>query len=138
MSASSRRCSEMVHYAMALDLDRCNGCKACVAACKTENNTPKGSLWMWNFQTETGKYPNSRIDFMSRPCQHCQNAPCAEACPVGARFIHKDGFVLTDYERCIGCRYCEVACPYGVNSFNWKDPEKNTYFDYTKGEGKAV
>jgi Fe-S-cluster-containing dehydrogenase component len=58
--------------------------------------------------------------FMTRPCLHCQEAPCAKVCPVGATWIRKDGIVTMDYKRCIGCRYCEVACPYDVRRFNWK------------------
>ena len=120
----------MVRYAMAIDLSRCMGCRACVEACKVENNTPQGIFWMWVFRYEEGTFPNSKIRYMPRPCQHCENAPCTKVCPVGARFKREDGLVLTDVERCIGCRYCEVACPYGVNYFNWKKPWKNQYFDW--------
>ncbi len=61
---------------------------------------------------------------------HCDNAPCVKVCPVGARYKRVDGLVATDFDRCIGCRYCEVACPYGVNYFNWKSPENNYYLDW--------
>jgi Fe-S-cluster-containing dehydrogenase component len=119
----------MAKYAMAVDLGRCQGCRACMEACKIENNTPQGVFWMYVFRTETGEYPHTKLDFMPRPCQQCNNPPCAKVCPVGARFQREDGIVLTDYDRCIGCRYCEVACPYGVNYYNWRTPEE-AFADY--------
>ena len=120
----------MPRYGMVIDLDRCMGCRACMEACKVENNTPTAVLWMYVFRFEEGEYPSTHVWFMPRPCMHCDNAPCVKVCPVGARFKREDGLVLTDYDRCIGCRYCEVACPYGVNYFNWKDPKKNYYLDW--------
>jgi len=119
----------MTRYAMAVDLERCQGCRACVEACKIENNTPSSVFWMYVFRLEQGEFPDTQISFLPRPCQHCDNAPCAKVCPVGARFTRDDGIVLTDFERCIGCRYCEVACPYGVNFFNWRHPEE-AFDDY--------
>ncbi len=120
----------MPRWGYAVDLDRCMGCKACLMACKIENNTPEGSLWMEVFRYETGDYPDGRLQFLPRPCMHCENAPCAKVCPVGARYRRDDGIVLTDFERCIGCRYCMVACPYSVNNFNWQHPEENQYHDW--------
>jgi molybdopterin-containing oxidoreductase family iron-sulfur binding subunit len=116
---------------MVIDLDRCIGCRACAEACKVENNTPTASLWMHVFRLEEGRYPNTRVRFMPRPCQHCDNAPCVKVCPVGARFKRDDGIVSTDWDRCIGCRYCEVACPYGVNYFNWQEPAKSYYLSWS-------
>ncbi len=98
-------------------------------ACKVENNTPRGSFWMYVFRFEDGTYPDSTMWFLPRPCQHCDNAPCVKVCPVGARYKREDGIVATDWERCIGCRYCETACPYGVNYFNWTDPNDDQYLD---------
>ncbi len=120
----------MTRYGMVIDLDRCTGCRACMTACKVENNTPQGNFWMYTFRFEDGEFPNTRLWFMPRPCMHCQNAACVKVCPVGARYKREDGLTVTDWDRCIGCRYCEVACPYGVNYFNWKSPEKNHYLDW--------
>jgi Fe-S-cluster-containing dehydrogenase component len=128
----------MPRYAMVIDLDRCMGCRACMEACKVENNTPQGSFWMYVFRFEEGEFPNVRTWFMPRPCMHCDNPPCVKVCPVGARYKRTDGLVATDYDRCIGCRYCEVACPYGVNSFNWKRPHQNYYLDWTDREARGA
>jgi molybdopterin-containing oxidoreductase family iron-sulfur binding subunit len=127
----------MVKYAYVVDLDRCMGCRACMAACKVENNTQQGFYWMFVFKFEEGEYPNSRISYLPRPCMHCDSAPCIKVCPAKARYKRSDGFVLVDKERCIGCRYCMVACPYGVNYFNGKKPEKNQYYEWDK-EGKEI
>ncbi|MDR7480885.1 MAG: 4Fe-4S dicluster domain-containing protein [Armatimonadota bacterium] len=128
----------MPRYAMVVDLDRCMGCRACMEACKVENNTPQGSFWMYVFRFEEGAFPHVRTWFLPRPCMHCDNAPCVKVCPVGARYKRTDGLVATDYDRCIGCRYCEVACPYGVNTFNWKRPDQNYYLDWADREAAAV
>jgi dimethyl sulfoxide reductase iron-sulfur subunit len=122
--------ASMARYGMVIDLDRCIGCRACMEACKVENNTPEASFWMYVFRLEEGTFPDTRVTFMPRPCMHCDNAPCVKVCPVGARYKRDDGLVATDWQRCIGCRYCEVSCPYGVNTFNWKKPEKSYYMNW--------
>jgi molybdopterin-containing oxidoreductase family iron-sulfur binding subunit len=71
-----------------------------------------------------GEYPNVRATIIPRPCFHCSNPPCIKVCPVGATYVDEEsGLVLQRYERCIGCRYCAVACPYGARYFNWYKPE---------------
>ncbi len=120
----------MTRYGMVIDLEKCFGCRACMVACKVENNTPEAHFWMYVFRLEAGEYPAAEVDFLPRPCQHCNNAPCVKVCPVGARYKETNGLTAMDWARCIGCRYCEVACPYGVNYFNWKDPKKAQYLDW--------
>lgn len=124
-----------VRYGMVIDLQRCFGCRSCMQACKVENNTPGGINWMYVFRFEEGVYPNTTTRYMPRPCMHCGNAPCVKVCPVGARYKQDDGLVAMDRNRCIGCRYCQVACPYRVNYFNWEDPKKNQYYDWYGDEG---
>lgn len=118
--------SSSQEWHMGINLEKCIGCQYCLWACQATNNVPDdGMRWNVGFpeQTENG------IDFfMTRPCLHCQEAPCVKVCPVGATWVREDGIVAMDYDRCIGCRYCEVACPYDVRRFNWKEPtEENPY-----------
>ncbi len=128
-------------WGMVIDLERCDGCLACVTGCINENGTSTGANWMYVFTYEDEE--TEQENFLVRPCQHCSNAPCAKVCPVRARHTRsKDGLVLTDYETCIGCRYCQVACPYGVNYFGWGEPdvpmEDITHLEKTPGEVQAM
>jgi Fe-S-cluster-containing dehydrogenase component len=72
----------------------------------------------WNEVRETGQIGGT--SYIARPCMQCERAPCVEVCPVEASYYRDDGIVMMDYERCIGCRYCQVACPYGARAFNWE------------------
>ncbi|SIR83357.1 4Fe-4S ferredoxin N-terminal domain-containing protein [Natronorubrum thiooxidans] len=113
---------------MVIDLERCDGCLSCVAACQEENQTDQGVNWMYvlDYEEPDGDNSGSR-NRLVRPCQHCTDAPCEKVCPTTARHTRdKDGLVLTDYDVCIGCRYCQVACPYGVNYFQWDEPSVST------------
>ncbi|MBI4415655.1 MAG: 4Fe-4S dicluster domain-containing protein [Euryarchaeota archaeon] len=103
---------------MLIDLKRCDGCRLCTSACGKAHFVPSGQEWMkvYKVQGEGGEY------FLPRPCMHCENAPCANVCPVGATFQRSDGLVLIDHRRCIGCRYCMAACPYNARHFNWEEP----------------
>jgi Fe-S-cluster-containing dehydrogenase component len=109
-------------WGMTINLNNCDGCLACMTACQQEHGLSRGANWMYVFTYEDENQDDE--NFLVRPCQHCTDSPCTKVCPVGARHTREeDGLVLTDYDICIGCRYCEVSCPYGVNYFQWGDPD---------------
>lgn len=118
-----------------IDLGRCIGCHSCTVACKAENNTapllppllfkggnlqrPRHLSYRWVIVQEGGTYPNFWRTFVTSACNHCKEPACMKSCPVDA--ISKrapDGIVLIDQEKCIGCRYCVWACPYGAPQWN--------------------
>lgn len=130
-----------------IDIEKCIGCGRCVEACKLENGVP---LEPFYFRTWVERYailkngqvivdsPNGGFDsfperydemeiarsfFVPKMCNHCEDSPCSQVCPVGATYMSPDGVVLIDKDYCIGCRYCIQACPYGCRFFN---PETNT------------
>lgn len=103
----------MVRYAMVIDLKKCVACHACNIACKLENATRPGSLWSRMESVEVGKYPNAKRIFMPMQCMHCSNPPCVRVCPTKASQQREDGIVFVDDEKCMGCKYCMLACPYG-------------------------
>ncbi len=102
----------MTRWAMVADLDRCVGCQTCTAACRHANATAPAVQWRRVLDIETGTYPNVARTFVPVGCQHCADPPCLKVCPTGATGQRADGIVTIDYDLCIGCAYCDVACPY--------------------------
>ncbi len=132
-AAPSRDALRAKHrWGMAIDLDRCTACGSCTVACREENNIPvlgpgdknDGARpeWMSLLWRETST-PGGLPEILPFPCQQCEDAPCTKVCPVGATFTDGEGITAQIYDRCIGCRYCMVACPYSRRSFNWEKPE---------------
>jgi Fe-S-cluster-containing dehydrogenase component len=116
-SASEGEGSSPHKWAMVIDQAKCTGCGYCTNACRAHNDVaPQIS---WNRVFKAGKVGKKDI-YISRPCMHCEHAPCVEVCMVKASYRRPDGIVMMDYDRCIGCRYCEVACPYNARAFNWE------------------
>jgi Fe-S-cluster-containing dehydrogenase component len=113
------------HWGMVINLDLCIGCEYCQRACCATNDVLAKDPWNVVFADKTS---GENTFFLSRPCLHCQNAPCVEVCPVKATYHREDGLVVMDYDRCIGCRYCQVACPYDARQFNWQErTDENPY-----------
>jgi DMSO reductase iron-sulfur subunit len=109
----------MTQMAIVFDLDRCVGCESCTVACKQENNVPLGPFWSKVLRIgPTGKFPDLEMYWLPVLCQHCEEPQCTEVCPTGASHKRADGIVLIDKDKCIGCQYCVMACPYGVRYFN--------------------
>jgi Fe-S-cluster-containing dehydrogenase component len=127
-------------WAMVVDLKKCrrvDGCVDCINACHQAHNVPKFDnpkdevKWVWKepfehaFHEQEYEYAGEGLknSFALLMCNHCDNPPCVRVCPTQATWKRKsDGIVMMDWHRCIGCRYCVAACPYGSRSFNWRDP----------------
>lgn len=105
-------------YALVIDSRKCINCKACVVACKAENKVPVGNFRNRINEERKGEYPKLSINFEPEQCHHCADPSCVRVCPTGASWQRKDGIVLVNYDECIGCRYCMVACPYDARYFN--------------------
>jgi Fe-S-cluster-containing dehydrogenase component len=124
---------ERHRFALAIDLDRCMRCQACVVACAAENNVlplgPQAAAlsrpihWMDMLVPHgDGKVPGLGDHPLPIPCMHCDQPPCVSVCPVGATYLADDGIVAQIWDRCIGCRACMVACPYARRYYNWSPP----------------
>lgn len=104
-------------WAMVIDQSKCTGCNYCTLACQAHNDINPDIEW--NKVVADGMVGDKPV-YVPQPCMHCEKAPCVEVCPVKASYYREDGIVMMDYDRCIGCRYCQVACPYDARSFNWE------------------
>ncbi|MBI2391689.1 MAG: 4Fe-4S dicluster domain-containing protein [Deltaproteobacteria bacterium] len=127
-----------VHFAYALNLSQCNGNRRCVEACARENNLPNDPeiRYIRVIEVDNGsqhlekgtvhynpeKVPQKGKFYLPVQCHQCDNAPCVRACPTKATWKEPDGIVVVDYNWCIGCRYCQAACPYHARRFNWVAP----------------
>ncbi|MBE0495487.1 MAG: 4Fe-4S dicluster domain-containing protein [Campylobacterales bacterium] len=99
-------------YRLVHDENLCIGCQACSVACRAENKIPEE---VYRLQvTVSMRAQDHTMDFTRRSCVMCDNAPCVEVCPTHATFQMRDGIVLVDEKRCVSCKYCALACPYGA------------------------
>lgn len=133
LTASEKESTESApQWAMAIDLDRCTGCAACVVACDAENNIPtagpdqaaqgRAKSWIRIDRYYEGEFPDIKVRFRPVLCQHCDDAPCEPVCPVYATYQNAEGLNVQVNSRCIGTRYCANNCPYTVRFFNWESP----------------
>ncbi len=115
-----------MRWGMVVDLSKCVRCYACLAACRIEHFLPMGMSWPRLVALETGT-DNPEVSTYSVRCNQCQNAPCIEVCPTGATYQRPDGIIAIDQDKCVGCRYCIISCPYQNRTFLSKDKDKGFF-----------
>jgi len=134
----------MTQYAIVTDLNRCVGCLTCTVACKMINDVPIGNYWMKvlrigpNPKYDGAQSPDVELYFLPLQCQHCGKPECVSVCPTGASQKVANGTVQIDKEKCIGCQFCVMACPYGVRYLNKQERvvEKCTLCNQLTTEGE--
>lgn len=137
--AERERVLSKYKWGMVINLEKCrSGCDDCMVACRKENNVAFHGDERWdvhwirkvNVKEKEALEPGEREVLLM--CNHCENPPCAQVCPVQATYKRDDGIVIVDHHRCIGCRYCMVACPYNARYFNYKENPDWPNKDYPK------
>ena len=116
-------------YAMVIDLHACVGCSACDIACKQENNVAEGFAWSNHMIETRGIFPDVQLRYVPTLCNHCSDAPCVTNCPTTAMHKTEDGITMTNPDKCIGCRTCQLACPYGAIYYNDSEPHSKVRED---------
>ena len=115
-----------MRWGMVIDLSKCVRCYACLSACRIEHFLPMGINWPRLVALETGG-DSPTVSTYSVRCNQCKEAPCVEVCPTGATTRRDDGIVTVDQDKCVGCRYCIVACPYQNRTFLSKDKDQGFF-----------
>jgi molybdopterin-containing oxidoreductase family iron-sulfur binding subunit len=105
-------------YVMVIDLSQCVGCDTCTVACKLDNQTGTGIQWGRVIEEESGRFPEVKKLYIPILCMHCEESECLKVCPTKATYRDPRGLVLIDYDKCMGCKYCMLACPYMARHFN--------------------
>jgi len=105
-------------YVMVIDLNQCVGCDTCTVACKLDNQTGSGIQWGRVIEEESGSFPEVKKLYIPILCMHCEESECLKVCPTKATYRDPRGLVLIDYDKCMGCQYCMLACPYMARHFN--------------------
>ena len=148
-SASGGEAASDDAWGMLIDLTRCAGCESCVLACKRSNNLPNADKVPTKLDSGAYSYIQTTVDADSgqtyavkRQCMHCLHPACASACTVGALRKSASGPVVYDADKCIGCRYCQYACPFGVPTYDWNNPlgliHKCQFCAERLGEGRTT
>lgn len=118
-----------MRYGMVINLGKCVGCSSCVARCIVEHFLPPGVLWSRVLISETGEYPVATKHVYPVLCNHCKEPDCVKVCPTRATQQREDGIVWVDQDKCAGCRYCLIACPYQARTYFSQEKE------YFPGQG---
>ena len=135
----------MSNYAIITDLNRCTGCLACTVACKAINGVDVGNFWIKTLRVGphpieggSGTFPDVEMYFLPVQCQHCENPECVKVCPTEASHVAEDGTIQIDKDKCIGCQFCAMACPYGVRYPNQTERvvEKCTLCEQRTSQGE--
>jgi len=119
-----------MRWGMVIDLKKCYGCNACVLACKQEHFLPPGVFYNHVIMTEKGIFPDVKKLMVPTICNHCEDPVCAEVCPTGATYKREDGIVVIEDDKCTGCQYCIMACPY--NQRNYIESADKSYYEQGK------